>query len=104
MKVCLLLFCKGRYFILIWKINGEIFFLSHHRIRGKRWNGEKKRGNQIPVASLFFLETFFLLTKTEFFDDRTVAFDVFVFEVIEQTATFTNEHTERTGCAIILVI
>ena len=45
-----------------------------------------------------------LLTKTEGLDDGTVTIDVVVVEVLQQLAALTDEHRQRTGCVVILVI
>ena len=51
-----------------------------------------------------FFDVFALLTKTESLDDGTIAVDVVVVEVLQQLTTLTDEHCQRTGCVVILVI
>ncbi len=33
-----------------------------------------------------------LLTQTEFFNDSTISCDIFCFQIVEQTTTFSNQH------------
>ena len=45
-----------------------------------------------------------LLTKTEGLDDGTVTIDIVHVEVLQQLTALTDEHRQRTGSVVILVI
>ena len=45
-----------------------------------------------------------LLTKTEGLDDSTITIDIVIVEVLQQLTALTYEHSQRTGCVVILVI
>jgi len=44
-----------------------------------------------------------LFTKTEFFYDRTIAFDVFLLEVVKKVSSLTN-HLVHTATAVVIVV
>ena len=45
-----------------------------------------------------------LFSQAQLFNDSTITFDVAFFQIIEQTATFTNQHSQRTFRTMIFVI
>ncbi len=45
-----------------------------------------------------------LLTQAKFFDDGTIAFDVAVFQVVEQRTAFTYQHSQSSFSAIIFSV
>ena len=50
------------------------------------------------------LSAFSLLTETEFFDDSTVALNVFCLQIIQHAAAFSNQCGQCTLCTEILTI
>ena len=57
--------------------------------------------------ALFFCLRFtflILLTDTELFDDSTIALDVFRFEVVQHTTTFTYESGQCALCTEVLAV
>ena len=45
-----------------------------------------------------------LLTKTECLNDSTITVDVVVVEILQQLTALTDEHCQRTGGVVILVV
>ena len=71
--------------------------------------GRKRKGRIAEkrcALCLFFglLRVSRLLTQAEFFDDGTVAVDVAVVQIVEQSATLTYQHSQSSFSAIILSV
>ena len=45
-----------------------------------------------------------LLTETESLDDGTITIDIVIVEILQQLAALTDEHGQRTGCVVVLVV
>ncbi len=55
---------------------------------------KKKQKSRSPLRETAFklFAASRLLTQTEFFNDGTISCDIFCFQVVEQTTTFSNQH------------